>query len=166
MRILLISRRIPYPPNSGYPLRVYNLLYRIAREHEIWLVTFIPVDCDTKAIVQLRNFCRIVETSVFQDQGALSDPVRAMQYFFRGTPPDLRILDSLDFSEKISNLIAQVDFDIIQIEDSQMGIFLDIVPKQLHPRTILTFHDVNFKKYDQLFHLEPKKSSKSSCVAA
>lgn len=121
MRILLISRRIPYPPNSGYPLRVYNLLYRIAREHEIWLVTFIPVDCDTKAIVQLRNFCRIVETSVFQDQGALSDPVRAMQYFFRGTPPDIRILDLLDFSEKISNLIAQVDFDIIQIEDLPDG---------------------------------------------
>lgn len=156
MRILLISRRIPYPPNTGYPQRVYNLLYRTAREHEIWLATFIHANQDPNEIAHLKNFCKGVETAIFQNHGAISHPVKAMLYYFKGIPPELRMYESRELAGKINNLVTQVEFDIIQIEDSQMGIFLDILPREIRSRTLLTFHDVNFKKYNQLFRLEPK----------
>ncbi len=161
MRILLISRRIPYPLDGGYPLRVYNLLRRTARQHEVWLATFISAGYDPGKMAPLREFCAGIETAMLRNQRALSHPVKALLYCVRGMPPDLKELESAELSAKINGLMARVDFDVVQIEDSHMAIYLDILPKEIRSRTLLTFHDVNFKRYDELFHLEPKKARKA-----
>jgi polysaccharide biosynthesis protein PslH len=161
MRILTITNHIPYPANSGYPLRVYNLLYRIAREHEIWLATFIPAGLNPNYISHLQKFCQGIETAVFQNQGALSHPAKALKYFIKGVPPDLRMYESRELASKIRCLITQVDFDIVQIEDSHMCTYLDILPKVILPRTLLTFHDVNFRKSDRLIQVETKNTRKA-----
>jgi len=57
MRILMITKYITYPPNSGFPLRVYELPYRIARKHEIWSTTFMPAAHDPNDITHLQKFC-------------------------------------------------------------------------------------------------------------
>lgn len=161
MKILLISQRIPYPPNTGYPLRVYNLLYRIARQHEIWLATFIPSDHNPNEISHLQKFCKGIETAVSHNHGALDHPIDALLYFIKGVPPDIRFFESRELAGKISDLIIQVDFDIIQIEDSHMSTYLEILPREIHPRTLLTFHDVNFDKSQQLIPLEHKYTRKA-----
>ncbi|HEY3111115.1 MAG TPA: glycosyltransferase family 4 protein [Chloroflexota bacterium] len=40
MRILFLSRWLPYPPDNGSKLRILGLLTELAREHEISLVSF------------------------------------------------------------------------------------------------------------------------------
>ena len=157
----MITSHLPYPANSGYPLRIYNLLYRIAREHEIWLATFIPADHSATYVSHLQKFCQGIETVVFQNKGALNHPFDALLYFMKGLPPDLRIYKSHELTAKIRNLINRIDFDIIQIEDSHMGIYLDMIPKEIHPKTLLTFHDVNFRKYDRLTQVETKNTRKA-----
>lgn len=158
MRILLLSTNVPYPPNSGFRLRVYNLLYRIAKEHDVWLVTFVPEYEKLTDLGPLFSICREVMVVPSSDQGALENPWKAMRYFLRGTPPDLRAYDSKEFADKILALISRVDFDIIQIEDSHMSIYLDYLPKSLRSRAILTFHDVNFHKHERLSRVEPKRA--------
>jgi len=161
MRILVISKQIPYPLNSGYPLRIYNLLYRIARQHEIWLAAFIPADHNPNEISHLQKYCKGIETAVFENQKALDHPIDALLYFIKGVPPDIRLSESRELAGKISHLITQVDFDIIQIEDSHMSTYLEILPREIHPRTLLTFHDVNFMKYQRLIPLEHKYTRKA-----
>lgn len=161
MRILLITNNLPYPPNSGFPLRVYNLLYRIAEKHEVWLATFTPADQNHSDLAYLQKLCNGIVTSTFQNEGVFDHPITALHYLIKGIPPNLRVFESRDLADQIQDLIARIDFDIIQIEDSHMSIYLDVIPKSLHPKTILTFHDVNFKKYERLIQLEPKSTRKA-----
>jgi sugar transferase (PEP-CTERM/EpsH1 system associated) len=156
----MISNNIPYPPNSGFSLRVYNLLFRIAKKHEVWLATFTLADQDPNDLAHLRNICSGVSTSVFQNGGVFDRPIDALLYMIRGIPPNLRMFQSQELIKKIRDLISVVDFDIIQIEDSHMSAYLDILPKSIHPKTLLTFHDVNFQKYERLIRLEPKSTRK------
>lgn len=160
MRILLISNNLPFPPNSGFPLRVYNLLYRIAKEHDVWLATFTAGHEKPADIDHLREICREVVTVPLAHRGALSNPWQAVRYFFKGIPPTLRAYESWEFAEKILALISKIDFDVIQIEDSHMGIYLDYLPDAIHAKTILTFHDVNFHKHEKMSQLEPKRARK------
>ena len=160
MRILLISNNLPYPPNSGFPLRVYNLLYRIAKEHDVWLATFTAGDEKPADIDHLREICREVVTFPLAHRGALSNPWQAVRYLFKGIPPTLRAYESREFAEKILSLISRIDFDIIQIEDSHMAIYLDYLPDAARSRTILTFHDVNFHKHEMMSQLEPRRARK------
>jgi sugar transferase (PEP-CTERM/EpsH1 system associated) len=161
MRILMITSHLPYPTNSGYPLRIYNLLYRLARGHEIWLATFIPAGQSATYVSHLQKFCQGIETVVFQNKGVLDHPLDALLYLMKGLPPDLRIYRSHELTAKIRDLINRIDFDIIQIEDSHMGIYLERIPKEIHPKTLLTFHDVNFRKYDRMTQVETKNTRKA-----
>lgn len=160
MQILLITNNVPYPPNSGFPLRVYNLLYRIAEKHKVWLVTFSEGEEDVADLDHLRKICCGVETVVFQNAGALARPLQAVDYVRRGIPPTLRIYESAGMVEKIKQLTCEVDFDIVQIEDSHMSAYLDFLPDSMTPRTVLTFHDVNFDKFERISRLEPKRTRK------
>lgn len=160
MRILIITNNVPYPPNSGLTLRVYNLLYRLAKKHEIWLATFTPEDQDPNGLAHLNSICKGVVTSVFQNSGAIDNPIEMLLYLIRGTPPNIRLYKSHDLIGKIIKLVTQIDFDIIQIEDSHMSAYFDILPKSVHQRTLLTFIDVNFHKFERLVELEPKRSRK------
>jgi hypothetical protein len=38
MKVLIITDTLPYPPVSGGLLRVYNLLTRIAKRHQVTLI--------------------------------------------------------------------------------------------------------------------------------
>ncbi|RIK54550.1 MAG: hypothetical protein DCC59_03685 [Chloroflexi bacterium] len=160
MRILLISNTFPYPPNSGFPLRVYNLLYRIAREHEVWLASFTAGHEKPADIEHMREICREVVTVPFSRQGALSNLPQAARYFFKGIPPTLRAYESRQLLEKILDLISRVDFDIIQIEDSHMSFYLDHLPAAVRAKTVLTFHDVNFHKHEKMSEVEPRRVRK------
>lgn len=40
MRILFLTSTYPFPPRSGYQLRCYNILTRLARRHEVFLLSF------------------------------------------------------------------------------------------------------------------------------
>lgn len=160
MRILLISNNLPYPPNSGFPLRVYNLLYRIARVHDVWLAAFVTGQDNSADIEHLRGICREVVTVPNLRKGALADPFQVARYFFKGIPPTLKAYESKQFVDKILEMISRVDFDVIQIEDSHMSFYLDYLPKSIRAKTFLTFHDVNFYKHEKMNRVEPKRIRK------
>ncbi len=160
MRILLISNNLPYPPNSGFPLRVYNLLYRIAREHDVWLAAFTTGHESPADIEHLREICREVVVVPVSRQGALANPLQAARFFFKGIPPTLRAYESKKFGDKILDMISRVDFDVIQIEDSHMSFYLDYLPEAVRAKTFLTFHDVNFHKHEKMSQVESKPARK------
>ena len=40
MRILFLTPQLPYPPRQGTALRNWGLLSGLARQHEVWLLSF------------------------------------------------------------------------------------------------------------------------------
>lgn len=59
MKILFVSAVLPYPLHSGGQIRIYQLLSRLSRNHEITLVSFIRQEGE-RALAKHLSFCKRV----------------------------------------------------------------------------------------------------------
>jgi polysaccharide biosynthesis protein PslH len=158
MRILNLTDRVPYPVISGAPLRTYNLLQRLARDHEVWLAAFVFTQEEMEGVLHLRQFCQGVETARGQSLGALARPVDAVRYLLAGKPPDLRLTHSQELAREIRSLTSTTDFDIVQIEHARMGLYLDALPAKMQSRAIWMLHDIDWSKYARISRFERKRA--------
>ncbi|MDR3575104.1 MAG: glycosyltransferase [Anaerolineaceae bacterium] len=156
----MITNHLPYPPISGAPLRNYNMLRRYSRLHEVWVASFRSSADDDANIGHLLEFCKGVETAATHPISGLANPLDFIKFLLSKKPPELRLYLSDELISKINRLIQEIDFDIIDIEDSFMGIYLEVLPAKLQKNTVLTFHDVVFSKYLRISKLEPKIARK------
>jgi glycosyltransferase involved in cell wall biosynthesis len=62
VRILAASSWFPYPPDNGSRLRIYNLLKRWTRHHEIALVAFASSEVAASQLEALKPICAWVRT--------------------------------------------------------------------------------------------------------
>ncbi len=153
--VLFIAPYFPYPPTAGNPIRNYNLLKRIGRLHNVWLLTFDDQNIRAEHIEHLKTFCQdVILVKPPLVYGVLDRPLEFVTYLASGIPPDLRFYYSEDMANAIRRLCRQIGFDIIQIEDSYMGLYLNQIPQALHPRSILTFHDIVFEKQARMAKIE------------
>ncbi len=60
MKILLITNWLPYPPFAGNPLRVFNLLKRIAQKHQVDLLTYVRQTDSQEAIQTLSQYTQFI----------------------------------------------------------------------------------------------------------
>jgi polysaccharide biosynthesis protein PslH len=155
MKTLLILQSIPFPANSGAPLRNYNLLRRVAAEHDVWLLSFAGSPEQADALSHLRQLCAMVETVPVVPSRAVDRPSEFFQYLLKGLPPDLRFYQCSDLGRKVASAAATVQFDVVEISESAMALYLEALPPELRTRTILTFHDVLFRRYNRLYRREP-----------
>lgn len=155
MNVLFITPYFPYPPTAGNPIRNYNLLKRIGNLHYVWLLTFDSADILPHHIEHLKSWCQdIILAKPPSVSGALDRPWDLVTYMASGTPPDLRFYYSEDMADTIRGLCQRVDFDVVQVEDSYMGLYLNQVPPGLRARSVLTFHDVVFEKQARMAGIE------------
>lgn len=157
MRILFIVDSIPFPILGGASLRNYNLLRRLAAEHEVWLVAFTKNAEQTKSVEHIKEFCAGVEVVESHSQSALSDLPNYIKYVLNGIPPELRLFKSKALIQKIQDLLSQIQFDVIHIDQIFMGLYLEEIPIEEQSRTLWGLHDVDFVKYERIIQLEQKK---------
>ncbi len=155
MKILLIVDHIPYPPDKGTSIRNYNLLKRIAKEHEVWVVALAAPGESGEGVAHLLEFCKSVETVEIHHSGALEHPLTALRYLFLGHPIELRHYQSSKMVDKIQELVSRVDFDVIDIVDSYMGLYLEALPSEQRHKVVLTFIDIVSSVYQRISRLEP-----------
>jgi len=160
MRILIIAGQVPYPINSGARLHTYNVLQRVAMKHEVWLTAFIETPEQLLGVEHLQSFCQRVFTVKAVHSGSLLKPGLALRYLLKGIPPDLRFYYSGEMARIINDLTSQVNFDVIHIEHSYMGMYLENLPKALWQNTIWCMHDIDWIKFARIASLEPKLTRK------
>lgn len=142
MNILVITNTTPYPTISGGRLRVYNLLKRIAQHHQVWLASHLHSHDEQVDFNTLGTFCQEVVTGTLQRQSPVAHIPGLLRYALKGIPPELKFLYSEELASKIQRLIQQVPFDLIQIEESALAPYIELVPHG--PKRVLTFYDIDF----------------------
>lgn len=160
MRILVITNQIPYPTVSGAPLRTYNILRRLASEHDVYLVAFEADKMPTEGVAHLSQFCRqviAIQTRPLKDALHWGKALRAIM---NAEPPELRLGYSEELASEIRRLSDRVDFDLVQIEHGSMGMYLDSLPPRLREKTIWLLHDIDFDKFARIARIEPRKLAK------
>jgi sugar transferase (PEP-CTERM/EpsH1 system associated) len=155
MRILILTYWMPYPPAGGTPLRLYNLMRRLAKEHEVWLAAFTH-DAEPEDVAALEAICERVIPLPFETRGALDDPVGFVDYLLSGRPTELRLYHSDEIARTLNELTTSVEFDAVEIIDSFLGLYREALSPQAQKRAILTFIDVIFRKYERISRVEQK----------
>ena len=160
MRFLMITNTLPYPPIAGHPIRNINLLKRIAKDHQVWLLVMVSEDDTYAELGPLADFCEEVILVPTDDPDALSRPIQALKFLLQGTPPELRLDETKEMITALRNLTQKVNFDIIQFEDSFMAHYQKYLPINWQGKKVLTFHDIAYRKYDRIYRIEHKKLRK------
>ena len=154
MRILWIADYLPYPLVSGDRIRIYNLLRRVASRHELSLAAFLEKPEDAEGIHHLQEFCARVETVNFQQRSHLAKAAGMLRFALEGKPPELKLLYSEELVSKIRQLVSTMDFDIVQIEHSRMGLYLETLPRKSDYKSILMFHNITSQQYGRVSQVE------------
>jgi len=149
MRILLLTPQFPYPPHQGTTIRNYNLIFHLAKRHDVHLLSFGEPSPD--AATPLHAVCRTVQV--------IPVPHRSMGQRLRGlllsSLPDMALrLPSKQFSDDLGRTMAQVDPDVIEVEGIELAQYLLQAARRSRPagqtpgqqarrRPLLVFDDHN-----------------------
>jgi sugar transferase (PEP-CTERM/EpsH1 system associated) len=156
MKILYISPFLPYPPDDGDKIRMFNLIKRISRQHEISIIALIKSPQETRSVPELKKYCAHVETVVEQN---LSRPMK-LKALFQGLiskePLESRLILSGQILNKIRELTTQDCYDIVQIEHTFMAPSIKAVAGSCHAKTIIVIHNIGFIQYSRLVKTEKR----------
>jgi polysaccharide biosynthesis protein PslH len=156
MRILMIADYLPYPLIGGDRIRIYNLLRRVASRHEVSLAAFLESPEDEEGVSHLRQFCVRVETANFMQRSRSAKASDMLRYALGGKPPELALLYSQELTGKIKNIVSAASFDIVQIEHSRMGLYLETLPRDSRHKSVLMLHNFTPQQHRRASHIEQR----------
>ena len=112
MKVLFVSAVLPYPLYSGGQIRIYNLLKRLGKKHEIHLYSFIRSDKEKEYISEL-SFCKTVTTVL---RGHAWRPNYLLKTITSSYPFLWNTYHNSDMLSFLSDEIAKGGYDCIHIE--------------------------------------------------
>jgi len=110
MKILFLSTWFPYPPDNGSRIRAYNLLKKLARRHEISLVSFVRDD-EGKTHGDLPGLCSSIETVPWIEYAPRR--LRALLGFLSPTPRSVVDTFSPEMAQLVAQKLASGKFDVV-----------------------------------------------------
>tara|TARA_R110001583_G_scaffold181353_1_gene338560 strand:+ start:2160 stop:3380 length:1221 start_codon:yes stop_codon:yes gene_type:complete len=151
MKIVVLSHRVPYPPNKGEKIRTFNQIkYLASQGHEIHL--FSPYDNDE----ELEHFSSLDQQGICQSISSFSldaKPFRLIRGLLKGKSLSVANFYSRDMQTDFDHFISSSKVDVIICTASSMAeyIFKSSVLKLTtkHPLLIMDFMDVDSDKWAQ-----------------
>lgn len=160
LRILVITSSIPYPTISGSKVRSYNLLRRVAAQHQVSLAALTDSPEEIEGVSHMREFCHRVKTAPVRRRHPLAHLPGLLRYAVAGRPLELKFVHSQELARHVRHLVSTEAFDIVQMEPAQMALYLETLPPHAHFRHVLMFHNISFNQYYQMFRFEGRPGRK------
>lgn len=116
LRVLVVCADFPYPPRSGFAMRVYQLARRLAGRHEVTLLSYAsPADGD-----RVERLQRELAVEVVPRRPPSRGAKRARQLLSVASPRPFacRAVESPELQAAVDGLCARGRFDAIQLESS------------------------------------------------
>jgi sugar transferase (PEP-CTERM/EpsH1 system associated) len=150
MRILFINDNLPYPPISGDQIRVYNLIRRIARHHEVVLAAVVGPDENDKAAEHMREFCFRVETGIKRPRHQVTYLPGFLRSLIAGIPLEFSVQYSRELATKIRDIASKMEFDIVHVEQSLMAPYMENLPLGGHYKSILALQNIASQQFGKI----------------
>jgi polysaccharide biosynthesis protein PslH len=149
MRILFITDYLPYPPISGDRIRVYNLLRRIAQQHDVWLATPIIEPDEADGLSHLQEFCQGIAMAELKRHKFARLP-GMIRYALTSKPYELEFLYSHELASQLRQLESTTHFDVVHIEQSRMALYLEVFPPKACFKSVLGFQNIAAIQYSRI----------------
>ena len=140
MRILLLTHRLPYPPNKGDKIRTFNVLKHLAASHRVHLVAFADDRRDLEAKDGLVPFTAS-RTILWRGK---SQPRALAEALVQRRAASLTAFDSRAMHDAVADLLGREAIDEIYVFSSQMAQYL---PAKTQARVIMDFCDMDSLKF-------------------
>jgi sugar transferase (PEP-CTERM/EpsH1 system associated) len=124
MRLLLLTPQLPYPPHQGTSLRNFNLIVQLAKRHQICLLTFLEPDQAPESAGPLLDLCEWVDSIPVPRR---STRLRLRQMLTTRRPDMAWRLWSTAFRDRLATRLAEVPFDVVQIEGIELAPYLPTI---------------------------------------
>lgn len=118
MKLLFTANRFPYPPYRGDKLKIYHLAKRLARRHELHLVTFLQDKADLQYLPELQQIFREIHLVPLSRMQSYRNSLMA---FFRKEPFQVRYFHAKAMAEKIKQLRAEHNYDAVHVQHLRMA---------------------------------------------
>jgi polysaccharide biosynthesis protein PslH len=118
MRILLLTHRLPYPPNKGDKIRTFNVLDYLARRHEVVLACPVDDPADLAFVPELERRCARVLTARIDGRSRASSGLRAL---FTGSSITVRHFHDQGLQTRIDEFLDSHEVDAIFCFSSPMA---------------------------------------------
>ena len=154
MKVLILTNRVPFPPNSGYPIVVYNTikgLLKLGVEITLFSLNTNKHRVDTDDIydpvfeqINFHVFHLDTEVNVW---GALNNLFSDQSYNVS------RYFDE-DAARLLEDILREDEFDIIQFEGLFVVPYLDIVKANSRAKVIYRAHNIEFEVWERIARIE------------
>lgn len=148
MNILFLATTLPYPLNTGYNLRTYNILKYSAQFNNIFLVAFIKNRKDRENADELRKFCRSVDVFVIPDDiSKLRLIISLLMTLFSPLPYVAHKYYRREVRKKILDIIGDKRIDLVHFDLLHLARYhrqLESIP------SFLIEHNVEFLRLKRL----------------
>jgi glycosyltransferase involved in cell wall biosynthesis len=112
MKILFVSAVFPYPLYSGGQIRIYNLLKRLSRKHDITLLSFIRKE-EEETYKKEIQFCQSV---IAVKRGKAWQPHYVMRAITGSYPLLLSTYDNKGMRQHIKTELEKGTYDLVHLE--------------------------------------------------
>ncbi len=130
-RVLWVTAYLPHLGRHAGAGRMFQLLRRIAKKYRVTLLTFLEFEDE-------REFVREVEPLCERVVALLRMPPPRWHLFAYEPFDEFR---TVEMTRALARLLEESDFDLVQLEYSQMGSYAD---RAFGIPTVLTKHEVDF----------------------
>ncbi len=121
MRILLLTHRLPYPPNKGDKIRSFNLLRHLSRRHEVYVVSPIDDARDLSFVPDVKKFAREV---LVERIGQRSRALTAVGSLLRRSSITVQHFYSQRLASRMDELLDKIQMDAFFCFSSPMAEYL------------------------------------------
>ncbi|PIU41981.1 MAG: hypothetical protein COS99_02605 [Candidatus Omnitrophica bacterium CG07_land_8_20_14_0_80_42_15] len=150
MNILFITPRLPYPPDQGNKIVIFNFIKFLSKKHKITLFSLIPNDESLKYVDELKKYCHRVETVRMRPKWSMKNFIMAI---YKTDPYTSIKYYSPLLMERLRKLLKEEKFDVIQAEFYYMAQYV-LKLKPLIPPSTATFldtHNVEYFMYKEYY---------------
>lgn len=143
MNILFITETLPYPQDSGGKIVSFKLLQRLARQHSIFLFTFIyqkdkKYVQKLKQILRLKHIYAIPHFLIFSNNFKLEKPAM-LRSLFSANPYNVNKFYSPELKESITKILTREKIDAIWVDHVNMSQY---VPPDYQRKVNLVAHNL------------------------
>ena len=129
MRILFLSRWLPYPPDNGSKIRIHNILRQLSRRHEVALLAFrdSAERADDGVLRALRENCRSVQVLPYRSFSPSSP--KALLGLLSTTPRSLVDTHSKEMAAAVSDEFGRNGSDVVVASQLAMAPYALMLPE-------------------------------------
>ena len=152
LRILLVTPSVPYPPNWGFGIRVYQFLRQLSRSHRVSLVCYAQPGEEDK-VAALQKICHSVHTVPNPLHNTADKRTAQLASLFSPRSFQSGSLRTRAMQELLTSLLNAEPFDIVQIESSQLGSY-HFGAQPVCPVFIVDEHNLEYELLQRMIHTE------------